>query len=117
MAVPVAAERKVEPAPRVRLSVEITMPPVGVAGVALFKTADVSMVVPVIEVDRPSNLFGRVMSTAVKGWINEHGRDWDVIHIHNPIAASNLHAMLVCLFENTSQGTWGITTYQKETMQ
>ena len=40
-----------------------------------------------------------------------------VIHIHNPIAASNLHAMLACLFENTSQGTWGITTYQKETIQ
>ena len=41
------------------------------------------VLVQMIEVGRPASLFGRVMSSAVEGWIRQHGRDWDVIHIHN----------------------------------
>jgi glycosyltransferase involved in cell wall biosynthesis len=72
--------------------------------------------VPVIEVDRPSNLFGRVMSTAVKGWINEHGRDWDVIHIHNiwdpPVragaAAARTAGIPYVIVPHASLDPWGM---------
>ncbi len=40
-----------------------------------------------------------------------------VIHIHNPDAASNLSSMMAMLFDHAVQGTWGITSYKKETMQ
>jgi glycosyltransferase involved in cell wall biosynthesis len=53
--------------------------------------------IPVIQVDRPSSLLGSLMSITVGRWIKEHGRDWDVIHIHNvwdpPVRAGSVAAL------------------------
>lgn len=39
--------------------------------------------VSVFEVSRSSNLIGRICATSIGDWIYKHGKNWDVLHIHN----------------------------------
>lgn len=40
-----------------------------------------------------------------------------IIHIHNPVAASNMHNAMASIFEFVSQGSWGDTEPMKEMKQ
>lgn len=72
--------------------------------------------VRLIEVERPASLFGRIMSSAVEGWMKEHGRDWDVIHIHNiwdpPVragaAAARAAGIPYVIVPHASLDPWGM---------
>jgi glycosyltransferase involved in cell wall biosynthesis len=72
--------------------------------------------VPLIEVDRPTSLLGRVMSTAIERWIKRRGGDWDVIHIHNiwdpPVragaAAARAAGIPYVIVPHASLDPWGM---------
>lgn len=72
--------------------------------------------VRLIEVERPASLFGRIMSSAVEGWMKGHGRDWDVIHIHNiwdpPVRAGSAAARAAgipyVIVPHASLDPWGM---------